>query len=62
VSNPVNALEVIPVRRRLMKAVFFLSDESREFPILRMSARALNTVICSAGDGAHLSRRPKRAH
>ncbi len=41
--NPVSAVEVMPVRRRLMKAVFFFRDESRELLTSRTSGFQINS-------------------
>lgn len=48
VRKPVRAVEVIPVRRRLMKAVFFLREESREVLTSRISWIALAGAVDSA--------------
>ena len=62
VINPVRAVGVMPVRKRLMKAVFFLSDESRELLTSRISGIALVRAAESAGDGLYLCLPPRRGH
>lgn len=57
--------EEIAVRNRLMKAVFFLSDESRDLPTGKTATQNVNlvlSIVLAPMTFAYLDRRPMRAH
>lgn len=62
VRKPERAVEVMPVRRRLMKAVFFFRDESRELLTSRTPEIASAPVAKLDVAGCHLSPQPKRGN